>query len=74
VTIAGKAEFAQSNRHQAMMARRFPACRSAGTESRTLTLTLSRFAGEGTLAVRLLKRVPSPTEWERVRVRAMHSV
>src|SRR5262247_2196353 len=53
--MVGKAELPQSNRHQAMTARV-----STGAESRprTLTLTLSRFAVEGTLAVRFARSSP----------------
>jgi hypothetical protein len=44
------------------------------TESHTLTLTLSRFAAEGTRLCRLLDAAPTPTEWERVKVRVCGSV
>src|SRR5882724_8158060 len=44
------------------------------TEQRTLTLTLYRFAVEGTLAARRLDRVPSPAKRERVRVRVCDSM
>jgi len=39
-----------------------------------MTLTLSRFAVEGTLTERRLDRVPSPAKRERVRVRACDSM
>ena len=51
-----------------------PAHTNVEIEPEALTLTLSRFAGEGTPAVRLLDSVPSTAKRERVRARAGYSV